>query len=532
MPESNQIVVTLELNQPKARTEKFLDREFTVVPAVLVRSQVLRNNLGVTYLPAEDITEDWAGIWNGIPVLVGPHPSQRGVPVSGRSPQLWNERCAGWIFNAKAVQETETIRHLGAEVWLDNARASAVEGMAAVLDKLAIGERVELSTGFLINLAETPGVFEGTAYEAVIHPNGADHLVISTEMTGACSVSDGCGLGVNKYEGTMPGDEGTRTGGAAEEKPAANEQSLWSKIKARFSKEREAVENAIEEKIKIDEVFRATHALPVSDNEMQSRIRSALQKKMGATGDVVIADMFTAENLVIFWMFTPFGPQPQGPMYYRASYSVDAEGDDFTFTEPEKVMRVTAYEPYVGTNENPDKPSSSTATNCNCAPTEGATMSDKNKNQEVENAGIDALTKVVTDLATAVQALASDVAGIKKAAEQDPNPAIAGLKKEIGALVGQVASMKGITESAVEERERERQSLVNELAGNYRCAFTAEELEAKPLVELRKLAEMSKGADFSGRGGPRGAQNNGNSGDQRFADTTPYWKKDKTEGGK
>src|SRR4051812_835752 len=138
MPESNQIVVALELNQPKARTEKFLDREFTVVPAVLVRSQVLRNNLGVTYLPAEDITEDWAGTWNGIPVLVGPHPSMRGVPVSGRSPQLWNERCAGWIFNAKTVQETETIRHLAAEVWLDNSRASAVEGMQAVLNKLAV----------------------------------------------------------------------------------------------------------------------------------------------------------------------------------------------------------------------------------------------------------------------------------------------------------------------------------------------------------------------------------------------------------
>lgn len=523
----NQIVVALELNQPKIRSENFLGREFCVVPAVLVRSQVLRNNLGVTFLPAAELTSEWAGLWNGIPVLVGPHPTQRGVPMSGRDPQLWNERCAGWIFHAKIGEEGSEVKHLAGEVWLDRSRASAVDGLQSVLDKLEAGERVELSTGFQAQLVATQGNFQGTAYEAIMHPAGADHLVISTEMTGACSVSDGCGLGVNRYEGTPPMENtdtpapeaGTKTGGATEETPPkveATEQSLWSRVRARFTKQRETADNTIEAKFKLDEHNRALNALPVSDAAKESRIRAALQEKHGSVGDIIVADVFSADSVVVFWMITPFGPEPQGSNYFRVTFS-EGEGGEITFSEPEKVRRVTAYEPVGNEAGEPSR----TATNCNCAPKEGATMSDKNKEQE----GIDlaTLTKAISDLTSTVANLATDVAGIKKAAEQDPNPAIAGLKKSIGELAGQVQSMSTVTKSAVEERERERQNLVASLAGNYRCAFTAEELETKPLVELRKLAEMTN-ADYSARGGPRGAQN---SSDQRFAEPVAYWEKPK-----
>lgn len=525
----NQIVVAVELSGSKIRNENFLGREFCVVPAVLVRSQVLRNNLGVTYLPAAELTSDWAGVWNGIPVLVGPHPTQRGVPMSGRDPQLWNERCAGWIFHAKIGEEGSEVRHLAGEVWLDRSRASAVDGLQSVLDKLEAGERVELSTGFQAQLVATQGNFQGTAYEAIMHPAGADHLVISTEMTGACSVSDGCGLGVNKYEGTPPMENidtpapeaGTKTGGATEPpKTEAAEQSLWSKVKARLLGQRETVDNSIEAKFKIDEHYRALNTLPVSDMEKQMRLRAALQEKLGDNGEVIIADVFTADSIVIFWMITPFGPEPQGSNYFRVSFSEGTDGA-ITFGDHVKVRRVTAYEPVGNAADEP----SSTATNCNCAPKEGATMSDKNKD---EGSDLATLMKAIGDLTSTVANLATDVATIKKAAESDPNPAIAGLKKTIGDLAGQVEQFKGITQTAVQERERERQNLVTSLAGNYRCAFSAEELETKPLDELRKLAEMAAGSDYQGKGGPRGANN---SADQRFAETVPYWEK-KKEGGR
>lgn len=511
-----------------SRKETFLGRDFRVIPAVLVRSQVLRNNLGVCLLPQEDITDDWAELWNGIPVLVGPHPSEDGQAVSGRAATLWNERLGGWIFGAHAVQESPQVRHLAGEVWLDESRVGEVDGLQAVLTKVDAGEAVELSTGFPAQRQESAGMFQGSLYETILHPAGADHLVISTEMTGACSVNDGCGLGINKFEGAPPMEKAkTPAAEATTEQPKAEAtaQSLWSKVKARFSTQRETVDNSIELKFKLDEHYRALNTLPVSDMEKMSRLRAALQEKLEDNGEIIIADVFSADSVVIFWMITPFGPEPQGSNYFRCTYTEGADGV-VTFSDPpEKVRRVTAYEP-VGNEAG--KPSSETATNCNCASTEEANMS----KEAAEKSAIEMLTETVGTLATAVQGLVSDVASIKKASETDPNPAIAGIKKTVGELVQQFASMKGITESAVQERDRERQSLVAALAGNYRVPFTESDLEAKPLEELRKLATMAGVEDYTAKGGPR-AHNNESSEGARFVEPVPYFqKKDKKDGGK
>jgi hypothetical protein len=526
------VAVGLQSTGP-SRKETFLGRAFRVIPAVFVRSQVLRNNLGTCFLPQDDITDEWANIWNGTPVLVGPHPMDGDDPASGREAQLWNERLGGWIFAAKAVQESTQIRHLAGEVWLDESRADAVDGLKAVLERVDAGEPVELSTGFRAKILAQAGVFQGSAYESVLHPDGADHLVISTEMTGACSVSDGCGLGVNKFQGTPPMEntntpaveEGTKTGGATEEtsKTEQAEQGLWAKVKARFTKQRDDAASLIEARFKLDEQARAVNGLPVSDMEKQSRIRAALQEKLGSNGDVIIADVFSTDSVVIFWMITPFGPEPQGSNYFRATFSEGSDGV-ITFGEAEKVRRVTAYE-LVGNEAG--KPSTGTATNCNCAPTEGANMS----KEAAEKTAMETLTEAVGNLAKTVQGLASDVAGIKQAAEQDPNPSIAGLKKTMGELASTVQSMATVTKTAVEERDRERRALVESLAGNYRVPFTEADLEAKPIEELRKIAQMAGAEDYSGRGGPRSASNSSQG--ARFVEPVPYFQKPEAgKGGK
>ena len=183
---SNQVkqyIVTHEVRRAQVRTETFLGRTFRVNPAVLVRSQVLRNTLGATLLPADAFTEEWAALWNHIPVLVGPHPSQRGQPISGRSPELLNERGAGFIFKARVDNDADGTRRLVGEVWLDEARCAEVPGLQEILNSVNAGRPVELSTGFNVRIDQANGTFQGEAYEAIIHPAGADHLVISTEMT-------------------------------------------------------------------------------------------------------------------------------------------------------------------------------------------------------------------------------------------------------------------------------------------------------------------------------------------------------------
>jgi hypothetical protein len=92
------------------------------------------------------------------------------------------------------------------------------------------------------------------------------------------------------------------------------------------------------------------------------------------------------------------------------------------------------------------------------------------------------LTTLVQNLATRVEALARESAPA----------AVAALKRTVHDLAASFEQMKGVTKAAIEERERERQALVWALAADDRVPFSAEELESKPINELRKLCELAK----------------------------------------
>lgn len=192
MPERVQVATNLS---GPVRRVMFMGREHIAVPAVLVRSKVLRNNLGVTYLPPDAITPEWADIANGRPA-VADHPR-----TSANSPEVLNKLGIGLLFNTRA--EGDALR---ADVYLDPARAGDVPDLTAILAKLEAGEKVEVSTGFPVSIDETPGAFNGEQYERVIHPVGFDHLAVFAKSIGACSVKDGCGLAAN-HEGECEQEE-------------------------------------------------------------------------------------------------------------------------------------------------------------------------------------------------------------------------------------------------------------------------------------------------------------------------------------
>jgi len=641
-----------------ARKQQFLGRQFRVVPAVLVRAQVLHNNLGTTYLPAEEITEDWAALWNGIPVLVGPHPSMRGVASSGRTPEIWNERGVGWIFGAKADNDKDGVRRLTGEVWLDESRAGSVKGFDVILDSLDRGKHVELSTGFPTQSDAAMGVHNGETYELVLHPAGADHLIISTEMTGACAVADGCGLGANEerkksmeaenikpnateqhddflarcnvdpvmvmrypdkaargaacsmaWRDAMQGSQVTEPGLNVEvppevwaandgntqsvggtphpasdfayapagsnasdwklpifdaehvraalarfnqtQLPAAARGHVWRRIlaaadrfnitvsdrtmpgasssrgfKALLSKVAELLGSKSERKelsfedrqaLQLGRIVAIADQQGMSDRDKAEALEEALEElweekypefaeNPGAQCDAVVSDVYSDEKQVVWWMQTPMGPMPAGDQFYQSSYSDKGNGE-YTVSEPALVQRVTRYEPVATT-----APAAQQSHN------QEATMADeKEKNQIAELAG------VVANLAETVKAIAGKVDSLASAGA----PAeLAGLKKTMGELASKFDKMEGVTNAAIAERERERQSLVQELAGNFRVPFTAAELESKPIEELRKLREMVKAENYGGKGGPviPGAET-------RYAEPEPYFRKDKKEGG-
>lgn len=171
-----------------------MGRPHKVFPAVLVREQILNNNLGRTFLPAEEI-EASVDAWNGMPVVVR-HPTKRGQPVSARTPDVLNARGVGQVFNARLEDGS-----LKADVFVDLERARAVEDAGDVVQNVERGRPGEVSTGFGTHVENAAGSFGGEEYEAVLRRIRPDHLALLPSEKGACSVEDGCGLGVN-HDGT------------------------------------------------------------------------------------------------------------------------------------------------------------------------------------------------------------------------------------------------------------------------------------------------------------------------------------------
>lgn len=206
-----------------ARRETLEGREHVVVPATLVQEQVLNNNLGKTFLPADEITDTWADIANHAPVLVD-HPRQRGRPVSAKDPTVLNAQGVGRLFNVRAEDGK-----LKGDVFLDPSRRDDIEALDAVLERVESGYPVELSTSFPVRESEDrQGVHNGETFEKVIRPGGFDHLAVFVDKEGACSVEDGCGLGINCDcgEHTMDADNASEVA-----------DSIWERLKSHFTRE-------------------------------------------------------------------------------------------------------------------------------------------------------------------------------------------------------------------------------------------------------------------------------------------------------
>lgn len=506
-----------------ARKATFHGRPFRVVPAVLVRSQVLHNNLGSTFLPAEEITDEWAAQWNGVPVLVGAHPSVRGIVATGRTPEVMNDRCVGWIFNARAEDGADGVRRLVGEIWLDEGRAASVRGFPEILALLDANKPVELSTGFSTTSDEQSGVHNGETYGLVMHPAGADHLVISTEMTGACAVADGCGLGANQKETDMAGDAAAAAAAAATAAPAVGTdgkekgkiKALLTRVGELFGGDKPKFTWADHQALRLQ---RAVQQIQLSDDEREQVVREELQEEFGQQGEVIIADVYTDTKTVVFWVSGPFCATPEGREYYRTTWTGDPPGDLEFSKPPQLVRRCTTYEPVtpeVG-NAGPVEAASNVATQQ--AHNAEDLMAEKGK--ELEE-----LTGLVTNLAISVQKLGER---LEVVANSGAPAEMQGLKRTLLELSTKFDKMEGVTSAAVNERERERQELVRDLAGNIRVPFTVAELESKSIVELRKLSDMAKPENYGARGGPQGAA----MAEQRYAEPEPYFKKQEEKGGK
>ena len=549
-----------------ARTDSMMGKEFLVVPAVLVQDQVLRNNLGACFLPPEEISDAWAAQWNNVPVVVHAHPTVRGVPVSARTPEILKAYGVGYVFGVH-VSRNGSVKLKG-EVWLDLARASEVEELAVILERIRQGKTVELSTGFSATVEDTAGEHDGKTYEKVIHPQDADHLAIFAEATGACSLADGCGLGVNAEvpaetvggEPPLPVNlaEGDHEEGQRMEPAADNQEKvlhivdrLLALVGLSSPAKAAAPTAAAPARIVVEMVecldaggaaanAAVTHPLlkrlvalgltpcqarvatgwaraenldyPESDEELRAKLYAALQKQYGGGPEkgVWVEAVFQADAEVVFCVVQDKAVGGRTEQYFRAAFTLQDAGQ-VTFAEPIEVKRRVVYEKAVA-NSEPE--------------VEVPKMTEQEKKDA--DAAAAAAAPAVAPVA-AVQA-AAPAAPATPAPAVTPSADVLALQQKLDAQALEIAALKGIVAPAVAEQERARTALIAELAANEAVPFDEAELKAKPLAELEKLQLMAKPGSFAGRGGPRIATQAADEG-SLYAEPVPYFKKtDEKEG--
>lgn len=173
----------------QVKKAKFEGKNFLVVPVTMMVEGVHNGNHGPLLHTIKELGK-FPESWNGIPIVIY-HPEKEGQAVSANSPDILEEYSVGKTFNTKV----DGIK-LKAEAWFDPDKLKRVS--EETLDALNEGKELEVSVGVFTEEEEEEGIWNGETYEAIAVNHRPDHLAILPNAVGACSIEDGCGLGVNE----------------------------------------------------------------------------------------------------------------------------------------------------------------------------------------------------------------------------------------------------------------------------------------------------------------------------------------------
>lgn len=450
------VALVAVLDSENARVEDLHGRRHRVVPATLVRSGiVLHNNLGATMLPAEDVTDDWARLWNGSPVVTD-HPNQRGVPASARDPGTLNSMGIGWLFRVRAENGD-----LKGDVFLDEARRSDVPDLGVILEHLDEGKKVELSTGFPVSVEEKTGTAtNGEQYDRVLHPAGADHLAVFAQKTGACSVTDGCGLAQNHEGPCENGDE-----------PKRGFVGFLKHI--------------------LSELFAGE-----SDEDQQELLRQALQEQFGGDGKRVwVAATYSDEGAVVFEVWDEDGDD--GGLF-RTTFELSDTGAVTLGEDAEEVRRVTTFEPVAMSTDG-------------TTPVEGSTMNRDQMIAHLAEAGTDrAALEKLSDCQIKALYAASDSGGspannANNGPPEGTDPDVWERMQAYRRENDDLKSQFGPAQNAINRRRTEQ---LDDLLYHGDVAYSPEELKAMNAAQVDKLYRtvFPQRTSYVGLGAPRGGQ--------------------------
>lgn len=207
------------------RRARLAGRDYLVAPLTSIVPGVLHGSQGPLYYPPAEVATNVRS-WDDTPLtLYHPEDPRTGAPAHAGAAGVLERQGIGFV---RGSVYNGRLRH---EAWFDlgrlrraeSARALGNPGYPAVLPRLLRGEPVEVSTGLYTDNLPAPRGYldhQGRPYSGLVARNyRPDHMAVLPDQRGACSLADGCGVGVTNAAG-QPRDKAGRFAATAEKASA------------------------------------------------------------------------------------------------------------------------------------------------------------------------------------------------------------------------------------------------------------------------------------------------------------------------
>jgi len=457
-------------------------REFTVVPMVILTEGVHTGSTGPLYYPKEELAKTPV-TWNHKPIVVY-HPTMNGEGVSACDPNVITNRKIGVMMNTKFESG-----RLKSEAWIEKDRANIVDDR--IMTAVDAKEMMELSTGVFIDVEDTTGKWKSEEYVGIARNYRPDHLALLPDMIGACSIADGAGLLRNQA-----GD--------------GRNSSTFRKMLMKMG----LVDNDL------------------SFSNIQSALTTALREKFNVNSDsgpfIWVQDVFS--NFVIY--------EKDGKLN-RLGYTANDTGVSLSDETPVEVNRVTEYRTVTGafvgnqaqsaTNQNQNDMNKTTMIVAILAANAGWTEADKPALEGMSEAHLKlihnnvvkpapaapaaapATTPATAPAAPATAPVTPPAAPAPPTANNQPAPAAPATPPapvppvDLQAYINQAPpQIREVLNNSIAVHNEEKVRLVEAIMANQNNAFTKEDLNNRPLNELRAIARLAvpAGTEASNRLAP------------------------------
>jgi len=446
---SNNQFQTFTFNlSPLVRNDQMAGKDYLVVPMVMLTEGVHAGSNGPLYYPAEEI-EKIPAIWNHKPLVVY-HPNG-----SACDPDVITNRGIGLIMNAKTAKEKDPkdskkkIVKLKAEAWIEPERAKVVDNR--ILEAIENKQVLEVSTGLFTDNEDVQGDWNGEEYIAIARNFRPDHLAILPDQKGACSVEDGAGfLRLNAAKGELE----------------LNVTDLRKKIETHAVAFIPYLNRLIENELSFDDI--------------RMLLNTKLREK--------VENAWVNEVYDSHFIYCDDAGKYFSQDYQLKNGKVSLEG------LPTEVTRKTVYEPV--TNETKNR--------------KGLTMKEKIVNELISNAATqwtESDRDYLMGLDEKVLAKMSPVASADpnkgkddKGTQADPTKNAAAKAPEAAPAKPQTVNeyidaapkeMQDVLRNGMTAYNAEKAKFIAAITANKANKFTKEQLEAKPLDELKNLAALA-----------------------------------------